>query len=287
MGGAGRGLYSLVPQSFNGFGTTYYGGAAPIYWQKPETSAIPADHDAVECVIALLLPVFPLRSFHTFQWQLRECKIIPIKRRPVLVLRALLRPYLTIAAMVSGFMSLVVLSSFLYAIFFLRRPLNDLLPRKEGWELVILAWGSFVLTQGFFALLNYPYIRSRDVRLIIGPYELGSSDPATWDFVPSATESEGVSVDAAHHALTEGQFSRAMYCARVLVALGDRRGQSITDKILGDRRVRSKLPALRRRPWLREQLFPEDRSLRVEFARARWAASGRALRSEIKAKSHH
>jgi len=276
-----------VPQSFQGVGTTYYGGAAPIHWQKPETIAIPADHDAIECVILLLLPIFPLKAFHTFQWQLRECKTIPIKRSPALVVRALLRPYLIILTWVSGFMTAVTLGGMVYSYFFLNRPFNDLVPKREAWDFILLAWGTFLLSQGFLWMLRYLYHRSRDIRLVIGPHELGSSDPATWNFTPSAEEIGGVGVEASYKALAEGQFSRAMYCARALVLMGDRRGEAITDKILRDARVSSKLPTLRRRPWLRRELFPEDRSLRVEFDRAAWIASPRAERSEVRAKGGH
>src|SRR5205823_312096 len=140
---------------------------------------------AIECVIALLLPVVPLKAFHTFHWQLRECKVIPIKRGPALILRALLRPYLIIAALLSGFMSCVIVGWLFYSFFFLRRPLNGLLLKSGAWDFVLLTLGSFLLVQGFLTLLRYPFIRSRDIRLIIGPYELGSSDPATWNFTPS------------------------------------------------------------------------------------------------------
>lgn len=114
---------------------------------------IPGDHDAIECDIALLLPVFPFKAYPTFHWKLRECKIIPIKRHPALVARALLRPYLIIASWLSGFMSCVFVAGLFYSYLVLKRPLNDLLPRKDSWSIILLAWGAFAVLQGCLALL--------------------------------------------------------------------------------------------------------------------------------------
>jgi hypothetical protein len=267
----------------NGFGTSYHGGAAAIRWEKPEGVNAPADHDAVECAIALGFPVFPYQAVHTFHWSHRECRVIVLRRTPALLLRAMLRPYLLATTWVSGVLLAGLALIAIVGPFVFGKPLR---PQPELWTFVATTAGIFLAGLGPLLWLRMLFARSRDLRLVMGPHEAGSSDPATWLHSPPQDLVAECTLAAAEQALTNGQFSRAMFGARIAAALGDRHGEKLTDRILADRRVLRQLPALRRKPWLRKDLFPDDTSLRVPFENRRSVVSPFAVLTPTDASYH-
>jgi hypothetical protein len=258
-----------MPRSRSGFGTSYHGSGAPIHWEKPTPFAL-ADHDAVECVVALGFPVFPYEAYHTFLWSSKECRAIRIRRTPSLLLNAMLRPYLLACTIFAGgFCILLIVAS--VALKLAGAASGTLKP--SAWMVLAIPLGAFLAGLGILSLLRASFRRSRDVRLVIGPHEGGSSDPASWFDCPSEELLLGQDLDSARRALDAGQFARAMFAARVLLARGDARGETLTDEILADSRVRSGLRALRRRPWLRTGVFPEDHSTRIPLKNRSWYAT--------------
>ena len=108
--------------------------------------------------------------------------------------------------------------------------------------------------------------RDRDIRLILGPHELGSSDPAMWTdetlvALRSSSEIFGVEdeLEGARRALAEKKFARAMFGARLAVARGHARGEELTDDILHHPEVSAKLAQLRKKPRLHQKLFAGDK----------------------------
>ena len=98
--------------------------------------------------------------------------------------------------------------------------------------------------------------RTRDLRRVLGPHELGSSDPATWR--PEllnvmarprqlyGTDTYGAAVPIL---LEDRRFGSAMMAARLTVALEDRAfGEQLTDIILHDPDVGAALQVVRRSP---------------------------------------
>jgi hypothetical protein len=123
----------------------------------------------------------------------------------------------------------------------------------------------FVLSTISLLSLRSKNIRNRDIRLILGRHQLGSSDPAMWteevfaNIKPSTqlfgTDSE---LEAGRKALNEGRFAQAMLAARLAVAKGESLSEDLTDEILQDARVRENIHKVRKKPWRRHELFRED-----------------------------
>ncbi len=72
----------------------YCGYGSAVRWAEDRVFSEHADHDAVECVTILFLPVFPLKAYHTYDWSGNVCKALEIRRTPGLILGAMARPYL-------------------------------------------------------------------------------------------------------------------------------------------------------------------------------------------------
>lgn len=128
--------------------------------------------------------------------------------------------------------------------------------------LFIGAFVSGLLLRNWLERINH---RNRNIRLILEPHELGSSDPATWlpgtlAALKSNRRLFGTedAYQAAEAALKEGRFADAMMAARLVVGRGELWGEEITDKIIADYRLIETLPKLRKKPWLRPELLPDD-----------------------------
>ncbi len=111
-------------------------------------------------------------------------------------------------------------------------------------------------------------------------------DPALWFTPPSPDLVESHSWEASREALRQGQFSKAMFGARLLVTRDDVRGESLTDEILADPRITDALPKLRRTPWRRQEMFPSDTSLRIPLDRRRSFVSSEGKESSTDARGH-
>ncbi len=248
-----------MPRSISGIGTAYCGYAAAVNWNRDGVLSTRADHDAIECVIALFLPLWPRRAFHSFDWNGDVCRAIPIRRTPRLLLRAMLRPYTLVLLGCGGwllFMLALVVGVDLYS------GTSQVHIAPAGRTMALFGAASFLLGAASASVIAKLNARDRDIRLVLGRHELGSSDPSMWtdetlaalrptiELLGAEDESE-----AAREALRRDDFGRAMYAARLAVARGREDGERITDEILDAPRVREVLSELRRRPWRREELL--------------------------------
>jgi hypothetical protein len=250
-----------MPGNISGIGTIYYGHGAAVNWNKPSLRDLinKPDHDAVNCVIFFFLPLFPLKAYHTFNWSGNTCLIHPIRRSSVLLLRAMLRPYLM------GIFAVSILALMALAAILIFGTQN-----KKILENIVLFWLIFVAVAFTFVLslalsiwLNKCNKHSRDIRLLLGPHELGSSDPATWPeeilekFESEITYLRGDKIQLAKTALREGKFSEAMLAARFALGKGDKLGEQVTDLLLHDTRVRDALDEIRKKPWRRFDILKD------------------------------
>lgn len=235
-----------MPASFNGIGTAYSGFRAPIFWTAPRfglfRSESRPDHDAIEAFVVLFIPVVPLRAFHTFEWSGEHCRVVPIRMTRALIARAYLRTALLVPAGISFTAAIVaIIASF-----------ATLSPVVIAWTGGFIA--AFAVFLGALRGLDRCDRRTRDIRLVLGPHELGSSDPALW---PPDVVEKTVSPDLAQagDALARADFPHAMAMARLAVARGMPDGERLTGDILGDPRIAAILPALRKAPWKRGELL--------------------------------
>ena len=254
-----------VPGTANGFGTMYCGQGAAVRWNKPKILSEQTDHDAVVCVTALFLPLFPLKAYHTFNWSGEYCKTVEIVRTPRLLLRAMLRPYLIGILGITGFLLTIIAGIVAVALFY-GKPMQ-VKPEDQLEVGIVLgsSIGGFVLSLVTSLWLSSRNRRDRDIRLVLGSHELGSSDPALWlpatlEGVISCEQLFGTSneLEAARQSMGKKQYARALLAARLAVAHGHIEGEHVTDEILEEAAVREQLPKLRRKPWLREELLPGD-----------------------------
>ena len=58
-----------MPFTVNGFGTSLCGSRGDVGW---------GSHDGVEWLVAFYMPLVPLKSVHTFDWQGNQYRAIPI-----------------------------------------------------------------------------------------------------------------------------------------------------------------------------------------------------------------
>lgn len=95
--------------------------------------------------------------------------------------------------------------------------------------------------------------RTRDIRLILGKHVWGSSDPGLWPksirpMIADAKKKFGVEsyAELARQALRKEQWAKAMWAARLLVALGqDKLGEQLTDEILAAEAIQEPLEYVR------------------------------------------
>ncbi len=254
-----------MPHSVNGIGTGFCGYAGAVRWERAGLlSQTPtADHDAIECVIVLFLPIFPLRAYHTFNWEGTTCRTLPIRSTRRLLQRAMLRPW-GLGLLILGGLPLFVLMMMYGMDIYQGEPTEKL--RREGRPIVAGAAALLLAGLAIHLPLGRRDRRDRDIRLLIGRHELGSSDPATWTesvlaSIRPSPELFGTTteVEAARQSLQGRDFARAMYAARIAVGRGDPMGETITDQILEQPLVQSLLRQIRGRPWEREEWMAESR----------------------------
>lgn len=249
-----------MARSINGIGTALYGYGAAVSWSDSRVlkHASMADHDAVECAVFAFLPVFPLRAFHTWDWDLKGSEHLAIPIRPTrrLIARAMLRVWFGVSLPVTLLVGIGDVSCLVR---------NGVLPGGEQ-----LVWDCFMLAVCFLSTLGLALARrgnhrDRDIRLVLGQHELGSSDPAMWteDVLQKVESPRGLFgtdslLEGTRQALQRKNFALAMLGARLSVARGEAQGEVLTDDILSHPDVLEKLPRLRKKPTLRARLFPED-----------------------------
>lgn len=234
-----------MPYSINGCGTRVIGARGFVRWGGPP------DHDALECFCLFYLPLIPYKAVHTFGWSfgggfgvgnMGSYRQVPIRWTWDLVVVGLLRSWLGLP---------LVLGLFLVLIGIIGR--EDLVLRLlAGVAGVVLADGSLL---GWWVLWFLDQ-RHRNLRYVLGPHQAGSSDPATWtddllDGIHDPRDLFGTDTfaDAVEPLLEAGDYSRAMWAARLTVALEDRStGEGLTILILGDPDVKDALREVRKSP---------------------------------------
>ena len=253
-----------MPRSINGCGTMYCGHSAAVYWENPgPIRRIPAEHDAIVCVTLFMLPLIPLRPVHVYDHTGNVCRELPLRWSRHLVLRAFLRPLLFAVAGFGTFLSVIFILGLVI-------PLLEKSPihfESVIW-LGIMALSGLVIGYGGTIWLNLKDRRSRDIRLVLGRHELGSSDPALWTtelLQRNGLQSGAEVLKTAATAFKEGQLSSAMFSARCAVAGGNiLEGEALTDQILADLRIAPVLPQLRKSPWRRSELLQDEKSSQNE-----------------------
>jgi hypothetical protein len=221
----------------------------------------PWDHDVVECFTVLALPVIPWRAFHTFNWSVEthlghigphlhlatdsSFEAYPLRLSGGLIVRAFLRRWLWLV-LPAGL--IVLIKSALVA--------NNALQVA----LLSLGIGAVFLSITAVTWLKMTESRARKIRRLLGRHRRGSRDPATWTAEdcgasPDSTEMfDSPSYAAAVEPLLEkGNYSGAMWAARLTVAREDRAGgEALTNRILSKPRVKSLLASAEENPkaWL-------------------------------------
>jgi hypothetical protein len=240
----------IYVESGYGFGEAICKGRGFVRWGNED------DCDSVVFVTMFFIPFWPRKTIHTYNWNGMSCKACPIRWSNTLVLRAVLRRCLWGPLFVG--LVLVILAGI------------SLLDGREVAQRmrVILPLLSvpFLAVSGIgFWLLSKLDQRCRNIRWVLGPHNLGSSDPATWTqelqkTAPGPRELFGADsyAKAALLLLDAGEFARAMWAARFTVVFENRHGgEELTDSILQDANVRSAIARVRKNPqsW-REVMNP-------------------------------
>lgn len=210
------------------------------------------DYDGVETLAVLFLPVLPLRAIHVTRGSPyadkdgSEYQEWPIRFSAGLIARAFVARWLWAALGLAVIALFFALAS--------RQP-----PRRAfGFLTSGLLGGVFF---GGRYLMDMTDARNRHIRLLLGRHHLGSSDPASWrprrfeDGVrPEALYGTTTFADAVPKLLSDKEWSRAMWAARLCVALEDTPlGERLTDEVLERPEVRRVLARLEADPvqWRR------------------------------------
>jgi hypothetical protein len=262
-----------MPMSFNGFGTKVCEARAIIDWGDGQ---VMEDADAVEAVCALHVPLIPYLAVHSTAWRWVnpgfEYRRIPIQWSRGLWAEAFARvvwKFIVLAGAI--FLLITALGPGTQDVVRFQNGMN-VTDKELTWlgsdhNRLLMAGGGGLLVGGGVMLLmgvNRAGRRHRDIRLVLGRHQLGSSDPASWMDgvllqVREADELFGTRTyaDAADELLAAGRYEPAMFAARLAAAREDRpAGERLTDAILTDPRVRRILEELRQKPARRPELLP-------------------------------
>jgi len=222
----GRGTFT-----FNGIGVEVCEGRALVKWAR----GMPSDHDAVQCFVVFWLPVVPIMAMH------RSVRGGKIHDQPI---------PLTIDLLAWAFAR-----RWLYLVL----GLGLLLPALPLWTrqpYIRYALGAGLF--GFALWLTHAFRnwdqRARNIRRLLLPHDIGSSDPATWPHVllrsvPKPMEMFGTPTfaDAVPSLYQGGEFNRAMWAARLATAIENRRqGEDLTNAILEQPEVQEAIAQHRR-----------------------------------------
>ena len=219
-----------MPMTVNGFGTSVCGGRGNVGW---------GSFDAMEWLVALYLPIIPVKAVHTFDWQGEQYRMIPIRWSFDLVLRTFFSRWawaVGVAAIV-----LVIIG----------------FTEKQGSPLILFGIAGALVAMAALmgVLLSITDKRNKDIRYVLGAATIGNCDPANLqggmldDMKADTQVAYGTDsyLDAAEMLLHKGSFARAMWCARMATVLEDaHEGDRITDEILAYSGVRAGIEHVRR-----------------------------------------
>lgn len=231
-----------MPATINGFGTTLYNGRGDVGF---------GGVDAVEWVVALYIPLIPIKCVHTFNWQGNQYQQVPLRWSFALVVRSFLAGW-------RGWLLLIGIIAVVCAL------LGYLLGPEKGRDDVEKKY-FFVGIMGIAAAVLLPSAglahlwlvvtdtRTNDIRRVLGPHELGNADPADLADPPPVDPQRYCETrtfaEAVDRLLERGDYTRAMWAARLSAALEDRAtGEALTDQVLADARVAEALQVVRREP---------------------------------------
>src|SRR5262249_10760535 len=221
-----------MPYMVNGIGTTIIPARGYITWGKA------AAVDSVQWFVIFLIPIVPYKCVHAFNWIGNQYLAVPIRWSMGMVIRSALRSWFEVIGLVSAMFAIVG------AIFWI----------KEG-----LTVGSVICTVGTlfcigtcvlgFLVWGWTDQRARSIRYLLGVHNAGSSDPVSWlDDMrgtirdPSEIYGTHTFAEAVGVMLAQGEYSRAMWAARLTAALEyPEEGERLTDQVLDDPGVRSAL----------------------------------------------
>lgn len=236
-----------MPTSINGFGTSICAARGLVFWHKMDL--LSPDCDAVESLVLLFIPVAPLKAVHAFNRSgggLSETyQAIPLRMEGGLFLTALLR------RLVLALLLLSLPLAFGSCAAFFQKASTPVLVILPLLAVLFFAGGAL----GYWGLKVWDK-RDADIRYLLGRHELGSSDPATWapQLLPVIGRPQNLFGTRTYAAavqplLERGEYSQAMWAARLAVALENQReGEALTDKLLRDRNVQRAVEAVRREP---------------------------------------
>jgi hypothetical protein len=235
-----------MPATVNGIGTSVCPARGITPWHK-ENSLV-ADCDAVECFVFFYLPLIPLKAVHIFNRSGNTYHQIPIKMSFGLVAQAFLRRF-AIAILIAAFIPAI----------FLILSVTDPRQKMTLFDQIALSVVTTSMIGGGILILVGLHYHDRavtDIRYLLGRHNLGTSDPATWmrnirEAMPPPGVLFGTSryADAVNPLLENGEFSRAMWAARLTLALEDSAlGQELTERVLSYPGVREAIEEIRAKP---------------------------------------
>lgn len=210
-----------MPSTVNGFGTSLCGSRGDVGW---------GSCDAMEWIVALFMPLIPIKAVHTFDWDGNRFRAIPITWSWGLTVRTFLGRWVWGL----GAIGVILLFSSIAA-----------LPGQDGVSLglFIAAVVLLGLAITIVVVLRRTDVRNKAIRRVLGANTIGHCDPANLprrdleQMAGSPRLAHGTDsfAEAARVYLNGRAFARAMWAARVCVALEDRdEGESLTDTILAD-----------------------------------------------------
>lgn len=234
-----------MPFTVNGIGTSICAARGDVAWSGQ------ADCDSVECLVVLYVPVLPYRTVHSFGWDGTQYRAIPIRWSLGLIARAFLRRWSLVAMVAAGIFGYIAYDLW-------QEPGGG-----PGLAPAALAIGLGLLGPVLFWLMRWTDRRNKAIRRVLGPHDLGSSDPATWtkDLLANISgpmEQYGAAsfAEASAKALADGRPIQAMWAARLCVAAEDRHeGERLTDEILAHPGIAEAIEAIRKSPFLWPEAF--------------------------------
>jgi hypothetical protein len=202
-----------MPWSLNGIGT----GIVPA--SKKRTIDGHTQFDAIEAVLFLYLPLIPYSVIHVLSLEDtavlgQQYQSFDLRDSPRITRKAFLNGWGNVLLFV-GLIGLPIMG---YSYAMMNRPME-----QTDWALLV----SFVvvLLLGGIAKLLWSAIDARDQRIrnIIGPHELGTSDPCDWTDATAFSARDGILqhndtpslLELAEKTLNEGDAGGAMLYVRL------------------------------------------------------------------------
>lgn len=240
----------------------HLGTQAAIVWQKFSVLGTGGVVDADICIGTF---VFVTDFYHTIgafpkKRSGSSVPVLPLKKDKSFSRRAVAKPVFLLIAFFSG-VCLPIAAMLLAA---------GAAPKTRS--IVGIAVCALLLPAscaGLFLFRDTDARRRRDIRLVIGRHEWGSSDPTTWpkaiaNRVRPAQDFRVKSfAELSERFARKRQWPQAMFAARLCAALEKRgKGERLTDQILDDVDVANALDDIRNDPERRDEHFQENISLK-------------------------